>query len=468
MHLAAIDIGTNSLHMIIVRVAADGGFEVIGREKDMVRLGAGGLEGRPLNDGAMDAALQTLARFKRLAESRDVDDIIAVATSAVREAPNGGDFLQAVQERTGIQARIITGIQEARLIHRAAVHGIDVGGGKAVVIDIGGGSTEITCGTASTIDQARSFRLGVIRLGERFAQTDPLSDSDERKLVRHIEYELEHYLRDLGQAGYARVIGTSGTVLSVGALALKHQAPLVARAADPDALAALTAKLVGMGVQDLVLELPAENPAAALQYNTVIRKMALKASHQPLGYPILNVVTARDLPSLVADASTLLLKYASILVVDTLQCQALLPLMMLRQNIYTDPQKPIQVEPKVYPIGEAGANSPVLVTTNFSLTYFLVSGEIENSGVPAHLAIVECEGMSVLTAWAAGKFSGAKVAAFLKASGLEAQVATRRLIIPGYVAQISGELEESLPGWEVVVGPQEASDLGPFLKLHAA
>jgi acetyl-CoA decarbonylase/synthase complex subunit gamma len=142
--------------------------------------------------------------------------------------------------------------------------------------------------------------------------------------------------------------------------------------------------------------------------------------------------------------------------------------MMLRQNIYTDPQKPIQVEPKVYPIGEAGTNSPVLVTTNFSLTYFLVSGEIENSGVPVHLAIVECEGMSVLTAWAAGKFSGAKVAAFLKASGLEAQVATRRLIIPGYVAQISGELEESLPGWEVVVGPQEASDLGPFLKLHAA
>jgi acetyl-CoA decarbonylase/synthase complex subunit gamma len=254
----------------------------------------------------------------------------------------------------------------------------------------------------------------------------------------------------------------------VGALALKYQAPLVARAADPDALAALTAKLAGMGVQDLVLELPAENPAAALQYNTVIRKMALKASHQPLGYPILNVVTARDLPSLVADASTLLLKYASILVVDTLQYQALLPLMMLRQNIYTDPQKPIQVEPKVYPIGEAGANSPVLVTTNFSLTYFLVSGEIENSGVPVHLAIVECEGMSVLTAWAAGKFSGAKVAAFLKASGIEAQVATRRLIIPGYVAQISGELEESLPGWEVVVGPQEASDLGPFLKLHAA
>jgi len=223
-----------------------------------------------------------------------------------------------------------------------------------------------------------------------------------------------------------------------------------------------------MGVRDLVLELPAENPASAVQHNTVIRKMALKSAFEPLGYPILNVVAGRDLPSLVADASTLILKYASILVVDTLQVQALLPLMMLRQNIYTDPQKPIQVEPKVYPIGEPGRNAPVLVTTNFSLTYFLVSGEIENSGVPAHLGVVECEGMSVLTAWAAGKFSGAKVGAFVKASGLEGQVATRRIIIPGYVAQISGELEESLPGWEVVVGPQEASDLGSFLKLQAA
>ena len=221
MHLAAIDIGTNSLHMIIVRVTADGGFEVIGREKDMVRLGAGGLEGRPLNEGAMEAALHTLARFKRLADSRQVDDIIAVATSAVREAPNGGDFLHAVQERTGIQARVITGIQEARLIHRAAVHGIDVGAGKAAVVDIGGGSTEITYGNASGIDQARSFRLGVIRLGERFAQSDPLSAGDERKLVRHIEYELEHYLEDIAQAGISRVIGTSGSVLAVGALALE-------------------------------------------------------------------------------------------------------------------------------------------------------------------------------------------------------------------------------------------------------
>jgi acetyl-CoA decarbonylase/synthase complex subunit gamma len=151
-----------------------------------------------------------------------------------------------------------------------------------------------------------------------------------------------------------------------------------------------------------------------------------------------------------------------------MQLETLLPLMMLRQNLFTDPQKPIQVEPKVYPIGEPGPDSPVLATTNFSLTYFLVSGEVENSGVPAHLLIIESEGMSVLTAWAAGKFSGAKVAAALKASGLEGQLTRRRLVLPGYVAQISGEVEDGLPGWEVLVGPGECTDLGPFLKRQAA
>jgi exopolyphosphatase/guanosine-5'-triphosphate,3'-diphosphate pyrophosphatase len=223
MHLAAIDIGTNSLHMILVRVSADGAFEVIGREKDMVRLGAGGLEGRPLGDASMTSALQTLSRFKRLADSRHVDDIIAVATSAVREAPNGGDFLAAVQRMIGIQARVITGIEEARLIHRAAVHGIDVGSESAVVIDIGGGSSEITFGTAAGAQQARSFRLGTIRLTERFVKSDPLTGGDERRMLRHIRHELGDYLHGLAKAGFQRVIGTSGTVLALGALAL--QAP---------------------------------------------------------------------------------------------------------------------------------------------------------------------------------------------------------------------------------------------------
>jgi acetyl-CoA decarbonylase/synthase complex subunit gamma len=261
---------------------------------------------------------------------------------------------------------------------------------------------------------------------------------------------------------------TPDTAEAYAALALKYKAPLVASAGNPDALASLVTKLTGLGVQDIVLDLPAQNPAAILQNNTLLRKAALKHSVETMGYPVLNWVLGEDIPGLVADASTLICKYAGILAIDSLNYEALLPLMMLRQNIFTDPQKPIQVEPKVYPIGEPTETSPVIVTTNFSLTYFIVSGEIENSGISAHLVIVECEGMSVLTAWAAGKFSGEKIGAFIKGSGLEQQVKTRRLIIPGYVAQISGELEESLPGWEIVVGPQEASDLGPFMKLQAA
>jgi acetyl-CoA decarbonylase/synthase complex subunit gamma len=255
---------------------------------------------------------------------------------------------------------------------------------------------------------------------------------------------------------------------AVAGLALKYNAPLVARAATIDELVALTTKLAALGVKDIVLDIPADNPAATLQYNTLIRKAALKNSFEPLGYPIINFVNQLDDASVVADASTYLCKYGSIVVLDRVKLELLLPLMMLRQNIYTDPQKPIQVDPKVYPIGEPNKDSMLFVTTNFSLTYFLVSGEIENSGVAANLIVVDTEGMSVLTGWAAGKFSGEKVANAVKASGLPEQLDRKRIIIPGYVAQISGEIEEGLPGWEVLVGPGEASDIGSFIKMQAA
>ena len=261
---------------------------------------------------------------------------------------------------------------------------------------------------------------------------------------------------------------TPANAEAVAALALKYDAPLVARAATLDELAALTTRLATLGLKEIVLDLPADNPAAALQYNTIIRKAALKNAFEPLGYPIINFVTALDDASAVADASTYLCKYASIVVLDRMKLELLLPLMMLRQNIYTDPQKPIQVDPRVYPIGEPGKDALLVVTTNFSLTYFMVSGEIENSGVPANLLVVDTEGMSVLTGWAAGKFSGEKVAAAVKASGLGDQPGRHRIIIPGYVSQISGEVEEGLPGWEVLVGPGEASDIGSFMKIQAA
>jgi exopolyphosphatase/guanosine-5'-triphosphate,3'-diphosphate pyrophosphatase len=219
MRIAAIDIGTNSIHMIVVRVRPDLSFEVVDREKDMVRLGAGGLDGRSLTPEAMKAALQTLAKFKRLAESHKVDEIVAAATSATREAENGGDFIAEVHRQTGIVIRVISGTEEARLIHLAAGYGVDVGGTTAVVIDIGGGSVEVTLGTASHLTLGKSFKVGVIRLTERFVHSDPLSGRDERRLVKHLNREFGSYLDQLAARGFDRVIGTSGTILSLGALA---------------------------------------------------------------------------------------------------------------------------------------------------------------------------------------------------------------------------------------------------------
>lgn len=218
MRVAAIDIGTNSVHMIVARIRPDRSFEIIDREKEMVRLGAGGLDGRKLTDTAMQAGLQALSRFRRLAESHQVDDIVAAATSATREAENGAEFMAALQHATGIHPRVISGTEEARLIHLAAVYGVDVKRGRAVVVDIGGGSVEITCGRERP-ELAKSFKLGVIRLTERFVRDDPMSERDERRLVRHVNAEIAAHADAIVELGFDRVIGTSGTVLNLGLMA---------------------------------------------------------------------------------------------------------------------------------------------------------------------------------------------------------------------------------------------------------
>ena len=220
MRIAAIDIGTNSIHMIVVQVKPDLSFEIVDREKEMVRLGAGGLEGRRLGPAAQTAALDALHRFKELAQSRQVDEILATATSAVREAKNGGEFLAQVLQRTGIRVRVIPGDEEARLVHLAAVYGVDAGRGTTVVIDIGGGSMEVTLGTADEVHLARSFLLGVIRLTDRFVSADPLPKADERRLAKHIRQEAGAFLEQLRATGFERVIATSGTSLSLGQIAL--------------------------------------------------------------------------------------------------------------------------------------------------------------------------------------------------------------------------------------------------------
>jgi exopolyphosphatase/guanosine-5'-triphosphate,3'-diphosphate pyrophosphatase len=205
--------------MIVVGVRPDLSFEVIDREKEMVRLGSGGLDGKALTHEGMTAALQALSRFSRLAHSHQVEEILAAATSAVREAENGGEFLATVERETGIRVQVIPGTEEARLIHLAAIYGVDVAGASAVVVDVGGGSVEITHGSGTSLRVAHSFKLGVIRLTERLVRTDPISGREERKLVRHIEEELSKCLREIRDAGFDRVIGTSGTILSLGTVA---------------------------------------------------------------------------------------------------------------------------------------------------------------------------------------------------------------------------------------------------------
>jgi acetyl-CoA decarbonylase/synthase, CODH/ACS complex subunit gamma len=261
---------------------------------------------------------------------------------------------------------------------------------------------------------------------------------------------------------------TKETITGLGAFSLKMKLPVCVCGGTIDEAYDLTKALSDMGQRDIVIDVPAQNAAAMVQNNTVVRKAAIMSSVKQMGYPLVNFITGRaSAAECVADASSVMCKYSSLLVIDRLEKEVLLPLLMLRQNIYSDPQKPIMVEPGIYKIGEARPDSPFVVTTNFSLTYFIVSGELENAGVPVHLAIVDAEGMSVLTAWAAHKFTGEKIAAFLKGKDVDKQYASRTIIIPGYVASISGELEENLPGWQVIVGPQEASDITPFMKRFA-
>jgi len=218
------------------------------------------------------------------------------------------------------------------------------------------------------------------------------------------------------------------------------------------------------GINDVILNLVSQNCGLKLQRNTILRRMALKKNFKPFGYPLFTLIQGENEFDLLAEATVFLCKYDSVIVLPRFDKAMLYALFTLRQNIYTDPQKPIQVDPRVYPIGEPTPESPVFVTTNFSLTYFIVSGEIENSGISAHLVVTDTEGQSVCTAWAAGKFVGEKIAKFIKDIQLEKEIKTRKIVIPGFVSQISGDLEEHLPGWEVIVGPQEASDISVFVK----
>lgn len=257
-----------------------------------------------------------------------------------------------------------------------------------------------------------------------------------------------------------------GNAEAMANLAKTYKVSLGVTAKGLDALTALTEKLKGLGVEDMVIDGGARTAKEILEQNTLIRRAAVKKNVKSVGYPVITFAQRDDRMLELLTGMLGVAKYASIVVINSVEKWKNLALFTLRQNIYTDPQVPMQVEQKIYKIGEPTPESPLLITTNFSLTYFIVSGEIENSKVPCRLAVLDSEGLSVLTGWAAGKFTATKIAAFLQESGIENEIKNKELILPGYVAILSGAIEEKLPGWKVTVGPREANALPAFLKAR--
>jgi acetyl-CoA decarbonylase/synthase complex subunit gamma len=232
---------------------------------------------------------------------------------------------------------------------------------------------------------------------------------------------------------------------------------------DLDALSALTQELTKQGVDNLVLDTGNKPISEKIWDFTQIRRLSLKKANRSLGFPLIALVNKTDPYEEAMEAATFVSKYAGIILIKNIEAWETLALLTLRQNIYTDPQKPLQIEPKLYPVGQANDKSPVLVTTNFSLSYYTVLGEVEASKIPSYIVSVDTEGMSVLTAWAAEKFTPDKISDTLNKFAVKDAVSHKRLIIPGYVAVMSADLEEK-SGWQIVVGPKEAAGIPSFLK----
>ncbi|MCR4434782.1 MAG: acetyl-CoA decarbonylase/synthase complex subunit gamma [Clostridiales bacterium] len=249
-------------------------------------------------------------------------------------------------------------------------------------------------------------------------------------------------------------------------LAKKYNCPLAVRGNGLEATAALVEKVAAI-YKELVIDVGTRNLSQALAEITQTRRLSIKKKFRPFGYPVIAFTTADNPRDEVVQASVYIAKFASIVVLNADEKSQIIPLTAQRINLFTDPQKPSQVEPKVHEIGAVTKDSPVYCTTNFSLTYYTVEGEISASKIPSYIIACPTDGTSVLTAWASGKFTGEKIAEFLKTCGIEDKVDHRNIVIPGYVAVIKGTLEEK-SGWKVMVGPGEASGLPAFAKSHFA
>jgi acetyl-CoA decarbonylase/synthase complex subunit gamma len=246
-------------------------------------------------------------------------------------------------------------------------------------------------------------------------------------------------------------------------IAKENNCPLVAKAGSIEELSDLTEKIKSQGVEDIVLNLQSENLKEKLYNFSRMRALSLKKVFRPLGYPTISFVSDGDPDHQAAVAASLICKYSGIVVLDTVEPYVFLSALTVVMNLFTDPQKPVQVEPKVYPIGEPDENAPLMFTTNFSLTYYTVESDVEASRVPSYILVVDTEGTSVLTAYSGDKLNEKTVADAMAKNNVQGLVKHRKLIIPGYVAVMSGKLEEAT-NWEIMVGPRESSMLPKYLR----
>ncbi len=275
-------------------------------------------------------------------------------------------------------------------------------------------------------------------------------------------------LAEVGKNKPLLYAATQANADEVSALAKEHDCSLTVKADKVGDVAKLSKKMMDAGHKDIVLDTGARDVPTLLRDNIMIRRLALESLYRPLGFP--TIVFPCEMADNPMDeavvAGTFISKYGGIAVLSDFRGELLFPLLLQRLNIFTDPQRPMTTEEGIYPVGNPGEDSPVLITSNFSLTYFIVSGEIESSRVPTWLLVQNTDGLSVLTAWAAGKFVADLIGPFVKKSGIEEKTKQRTIVIPGAAAVISGDLEEELPDWTVAIGPREGAHIPAYLRQN--
>ncbi len=354
--------------------------------------------------------------------------------------------------------------------------------GLAILISDAMPETEIN-GRLKRFKELKYERVGLTLRPEMVAVKNESGDSEKFvALIKKVKTETDAVLILMSDKAEALTAGvkasadrvpliyaaTNGNAEALANLAKEYKCSLAIKADNLENLSQISERLMAAGLKDLVLDSGSRTLRKAFEDQVFIRRAALLQRNRSLGFPTITFPCemTKDPMKEALIAATFVAKYAGIIVLSDLQGESLFPLLVERLNIYTDPQRPMMMQQGIYPIGNPTEDSPVLVTTNFSLTYFIVSGEIESSRVPSWLLVMDTEGLSVLTAWAAGKFVGDAIGAFIKKSGITEKVKHRKVVIPGAVAAVSGDLEEELgSGWEVKIGPREAAHIPAYLKM---